>query len=60
MIFDQSMKKLKFDQRLLEFQLANGMITKKEYDEYLKSLEDVSHNAQPLLNESADKTGEQH
>jgi hypothetical protein len=60
MIFDQSMKKLKFDQRLLEFQLANGIISKKEYDEYLKSLEDVAHNAQPLLSESNEKSGEQH
>ena len=54
MIFDQSMKKLKFDQRLLEFNLANGVITKKEYEEYLKSLEDNSSNAQPLMPENND------
>ncbi len=35
-----------FDVRLLERNLRDGKITKKEYDDYLKKLDDTSSNAE--------------
>ncbi len=33
---------IKFDSRMIEYNLANGLITKEEYDKYLSQLPDLS------------------
>ena len=44
MTLDKAIKNMKFDIRLMERNLKNGLITEKEYQEYLKSLPDNSQN----------------
>jgi hypothetical protein len=48
MSLDEAMKKLKFDSRLIEHNLASGQISKQEYEAYLKSLPDSSAQAMAL------------
>ena len=48
MSLDQAMKKLKFDSRLIEHNLATGQITKEEYEAYLKSLPDSATQASAI------------
>lgn len=43
MSFEKAMGKMKFDVRLLEYNLAQGFITKEEYDKHLNQLEDSAH-----------------
>lgn len=45
MSLDQAVKKLKLDSRLVEMSLANGQLTREEYEAYLKSLPDSSAQA---------------
>lgn len=58
MSLDQAVKKLKLDARLVEINLANGQLTKEEYEAYLKSLPDSATQAAPLTLEE-DKGGNQ-
>lgn len=44
MTLDKAMKNMKFDIRLMERNLKNGLITEKEYQDYLKTLPDCSQN----------------
>ncbi len=44
MTLDKAIKNMKFDIRLMERNLKNGLITEKEYQEFLKSLPDHSQN----------------
>lgn len=44
MTLDKAIKNMKFDIRLMERNLKNGLITEKEYQEFLKSLPDSSQN----------------
>lgn len=37
------MNKMKFDIRLLEYNLSQGTITKEDYNKFLEQLEDSSH-----------------
>jgi len=48
MSLDQAVKKLKLDARLVEMHLANGQLTKEEYEAYLKSLPDSAPQAASL------------
>lgn len=48
MSLDQAVKKLKLDSRLVEMSLANGQLTREEYEAYLKSLPDSSAQAIPV------------
>ncbi len=45
----------KFDIRVIERNLAEGIITPEEYEEYLKNLPDVSSNIDPDYTFSLDK-----
>ena len=45
----------RFDLRTLERNIRNGVITQKEYDEYIASLKDASENAEKM--ESAFEVG---
>lgn len=38
---NQAMKDMKFDKRLIDWNLANGLITKEELEKYLQSLPDL-------------------
>jgi len=51
---DQAMKKLKFDSRLIEHNLATGQITKEEYEAHLKSLQDSAAQSASVDLEAAD------
>ena len=48
MSLDKAMQNLKYDARLIEFNLNNGLITKQELEAYLKSLPDSSNNQEPI------------
>lgn len=48
MSLDSALKSMKFDSRLLEYNLSAGIITKEEYEAYIKSLPDDSANSMPL------------
>lgn len=39
---------IKFDARMIEYNLARGVITKEEYDKYLASLPDLSSSSAPF------------
>ncbi len=43
MSFEKAMSKMKFDVRLLEYNLAQGYITKDDYNKHLSQLEDSAH-----------------
>jgi hypothetical protein len=44
MSLDKAMKKLKYDNRLIEWYMNNGQLTKAELDAHLQSLPDMAHN----------------
>ena len=48
MSFHKAMKEMKFDVRLLEFNLANGVITKEEYEKQMASLQDCQSQSETL------------
>ncbi|MFN7728970.1 MAG: hypothetical protein ACK5P7_07425 [Bdellovibrio sp.] len=48
MSLDQAVRKLKLDSRLVEIYLANGQLTKEEYETYLKTLPDCSAQSAPI------------
>lgn len=39
----EMLKKLKYDNRMIHWNLRQKKITKEEYQKYLSSLEDISH-----------------
>jgi hypothetical protein len=39
---------LKFDQRMKDYYLKHGLVTKEELDKYMKSLEDSSAACEPV------------
>ena len=39
----ESLKKLKYDKRMLEWNLRRKVLTKEENEKHLKGLEDLSH-----------------
>lgn len=61
MSLDEGMKALKFDARMIEYNLANGIVTKEEYEAYLKSLPDDAAKAVPLrIEEGSDSPSNHH
>ncbi len=48
MTLDKAMKSLKFDTRMLEFNLRTGILSKEELVKYLEELPDCSENGEPL------------
>lgn len=45
---DRAKMSLKWDVRMLEKNLQNGLLTKEEYEKHLKELPDLSSNTEPL------------
>lgn len=44
----QALEKLKFDNRLQDWNLSQGIISSKDLKSYLEKLEDLSNRAAPL------------
>jgi|GEM_PF-1391914 len=44
MSLDKAMKNLKYDRRMTEWNINNGQMTREEFQKYLDSLPDLSHN----------------
>lgn len=55
MSFENAMNKMKFDIRLLDYNLSHGYITKEDYNKYKAQLEDLSSMVAPLNSEAADQ-----
>ena len=49
MDFSESLKKLRFDKRMIRWNLNQKIITQKEHDAHLKSLKDISRLQAPSL-----------
>ncbi|MEY4615524.1 MAG: hypothetical protein RJB66_484 [Pseudomonadota bacterium] len=47
MSFEKAMNKMKFDIRLLEYNLSQGFITKEDYNKFLAQLEDSANLVAP-------------
>lgn len=48
---------IKFDSRMVEFNLTRGTLTKEEYEKYLASLPDLSAQAEKIeLDETSDNS----
>ena len=47
MSFEKAMNKMKFDIRLLEYNFAQGLISKEDYKKYLAELEDCASLVAP-------------
>ena len=47
----ENLKKLKYDKRMINWNLRQKLITKEEYENHLKELQDLSH-----LKETLEKT----
>lgn len=57
MSLDKSLKNLKFDVRMMEFNVDNGVISKEELKAYLNQLPDSGSNALKVdLEEGASET----
>jgi hypothetical protein len=54
MSFEKAMNKMKFDIRLLEYNLSQGFITKEDYNKFLAQLEDSAHLVAPPETDEAD------
>lgn len=48
MSLDKALKALKFDARMLEFNVNNGVISKEELKAHLDSLQDSGNNCEKL------------
>lgn len=44
----KALEQLKYDRRMIQWNYAEGLLKKEEYQEYLKKLPDVSNNASEL------------
>lgn len=48
MSLDKSLKTLKYDIRMIEFNYKQGIITEAEYKQYLSQLTDIAQNSEKL------------
>lgn len=60
MSFEKAMGKMKFDIRLLDYNLSQGFITQEEYNKHLSQLEDTSHliSVETAVTDEDDETDE--
>jgi hypothetical protein len=54
MSFEKAMNKMKFDIRLLEYNLSQGFITKEDYNKFLSQLEDSASLVAPPSGDNDD------
>ena len=43
-----AIQKLKIDKRLLDYNLKNGVLSQEEWDQYVRSLEDVKDRSEGI------------
>ena len=56
----ERLKKLKYDKRMLNWNLRQKLLTEEEYQKHLDSLEDLSHlKAESNIQEEENNTGDQ-
>lgn len=48
MDLNKALDVLKFDQRMKDYYLKHGLVTKEELDKYHKSIEDSAHACEPV------------
>lgn len=60
MSLDKALQAMKFDVRLLEYQLATGQITKEDYQKHLSQLQDSSDNSEKLDFDDKNSSQDQH
>lgn len=48
MDLNQALERMKFDQRMRDFYLKHGMVTREELEQNLKKLADSGDNAEPV------------
>lgn len=62
MSLDKAIKNLKYDKRMLEWNLNNGQITKEEYNKFINELPDLADqvSALDLDNSDSDSSEESH
>ena len=41
--FSEMLKRLKYDKRMIKWNMRQNLLTEKEYEEHLVQLEDLSH-----------------
>ncbi|MCB9026705.1 MAG: hypothetical protein H6625_10335 [Bdellovibrionaceae bacterium] len=52
---DRALENLKYDSRMVDWNIQNGLITKVELEKHLNDLKDLSHQTQKLnLKEESD------
>lgn len=54
MSLDKALKGLKFDKRMIHWNLTNGQLSEQEYKKYLEDLKDVGNNVDLINLESSD------
>jgi hypothetical protein len=59
MSFEKANLKMKFDIRMLEYNLAQGIITKEELEKHLASLPDESENTVAVTLDDSSRTEEE-
>lgn len=61
MSLDKAIKNLKFDKRMVEWNLNNGLLTKEEYEKYVQQLPDLKEQVNLLdLEAETEDTNEPH
>jgi hypothetical protein len=58
MSLDKATLNLKFDKRLIEWNLHNGQLTEEEYNEYIQKMPDCKDICEPLSLEDYDNFGD--
>ena len=58
MSLSKAMKNLKFDKRMIEWNLRHGSFSKQELEEHLSSLPDIGDQAVPLDFENDGESGQ--
>ncbi|NJL26330.1 MAG: hypothetical protein HC902_15055 [Calothrix sp. SM1_5_4] len=48
MDLNKALEALKFDQRMKDYYLKHGLVTKEELEAYMKSLEDSANHSEPV------------
>ena len=61
-VLDEEIKKMKFDTRLMDWNIKQGILKKADIDAHLKSLPDSKDNSEPFIlgNDEAEDDIESH
>jgi hypothetical protein len=56
MSLDKAMKNLKFDTRMIEYNINNGLLTKEELQKHIQALQDIADQSETLNIEERNST----